>query len=265
MFVDSHCHLDKLDLAEFDGSIERVLERAQQAKVQQLLCIGVTLEDFPRMQKLVAPFPQVAISCGVHPLYIAKHPLQSEMLESYVKTDDVVAVGETGLDYYYDAASHSVQQESFAFHVELANKYQKPLIIHTRDARDDTLAILKNGQAQNCGGVLHCFTESYEMAKQAIDDLDFFISISGIASFRNASELRDVVKRLPLEKLLIETDSPWLAPVPHRGQQNQPAYVADVAKCVADIKGITLAQVAAQTTANFYQLFNRVQPPEALS
>lgn len=260
MFIDSHCHLDKLKLDEFNGSIEQVLSNAKQAGVQQMLCIGVTLEDFPSMRDLVAPFPQVAISCGVHPLYIAKHALVKEELATYVRDEQVVAVGETGLDYFYDPDSKEIQQESFAYHIELANEVEKPLIIHTRDAREDTLGLLREGKAERCGGVLHCFTESYDMARQAIDDLDFFISISGIASFRNATELRDVVKRLPLDRLLIETDSPWLAPVPHRGKQNQPAYVADVAKCVADIKGVTLAEVAETTTRNFFQLFKRVSP-----
>lgn len=260
MFIDSHCHLDKLKLDEFDGSIEQVLAKAKQAGVQQMLCIGVTLEDYPSMRDLVAPYPEVAISCGVHPLYIAKHALVKEQLANYVGDEQVVAVGETGLDYFYDPDSKAVQQESFAYHIELANEVDKPLIIHTRDAREDTLGLLRDGGAERCGGVLHCFTESYEMARKAIDDLDFYISISGIASFRNASELRDVVKKLPLDKLLIETDSPWLAPVPHRGKQNQPAYVADVAKCVADIKGVTLAEVAATTSANFFKLFNRVAP-----
>lgn len=260
MFIDSHCHLDKLKLDEFEGSIDQVLQNANAAGVQQMLCIGVTLEDFPQMRDLAAGYPQVAISCGVHPLYIAKHALIKEQLNNYVREPEVVAVGETGLDYFYDPDSKQVQQESFAYHIELANEVEKPLIIHTRDAREDTLGLLREGQAEHCGGVLHCFTESYDMARQAIDELDFFISISGIVSFRNASELRDVVKKLPLDKLLIETDSPWLAPVPHRGKQNQPAYVADVAKCIADIKGVTLAEVAETTTKNFFRLFKRVVP-----
>lgn len=262
MFIDSHCHLDKLKLDEFDGSIEHVLAEAKAAGVQQMLCIGVTLEDYPSMRELVAPFPEVAISCGVHPLYIAKHALIKDQLAEFVGDEQVVAVGETGLDYFYDAESKEVQKESFAYHIELANEVDKPLIIHTRDAREDTLGLLREGRAERCGGVLHCFTESYEMARQAIDELDFYISISGIASFRNANELRDVVRKLPLDKLLIETDSPWLAPVPHRGKQNQPAYVADVAKCVADIKGITLAEVAEVTTRNFFDLFKRVAPQQ---
>lgn len=260
MYIDSHCHLDKLKLDEFDGSIAKVIAEAKQAGVQQMLCIGVTLEDFPGMRDLVREHPEVAISCGVHPLYIAKHPFAQQQLKEFASNDEVVAIGETGLDYFYDSESKAVQQSSFAYHIELANELRKPLIIHTRDAQQDTLGLLREGHAERCGGVLHCFTESYEMAKQAIDEFDFYISISGIASFRNATELRDVVKRLPLDKLLIETDSPWLAPVPHRGKQNQPAYVADVAKCVADIKGISLTEVAATTTANFFRLFDRVTP-----
>ncbi|MBY6063128.1 TatD family deoxyribonuclease [Pseudidiomarina sediminum] len=260
MFIDSHCHLDRLKLDDFSGSLQQVITNAKQQRVQQMLCISVTLEEFPAMRDLVAPYPEVAISCGVHPLYVGKHPLQQQQLRDFAAADEVVAIGETGLDYFYDPDSKAVQQESFAYHIELANTLAKPLIIHTRDARDDTLAMLREGQAERCGGVLHCFTESYEMAKHAIDDLDFFISISGIASFRNAAELRDVVKKLPLDKILIETDSPWLAPVPHRGKQNQPAYVVDVAKCVADIKGVTLEEVARVTTANFFRLFSRIEP-----
>lgn len=259
MFVDSHCHLDKINLDAFDGQLSGVIEAARQAQVQHMLCIGVTLDDFPAMREQVADYTDVSISCGVHPLYVAKHPLNKGQLATWAALPEVVAIGETGLDYYYDAESKPVQQESFAYHIELANSLNKPLIIHTRDARDDTIAMLREGQAERCGGVLHCFTESLEMAQQAITHLDFYISVSGIASFRNASELRDVIKALPLERLLIETDSPWLAPVPHRGKENQPAYVSEVAKCVADVKGLTLTEVAQVTTQNFYNLFKRVR------
>jgi len=259
VFVDSHCHLDKINLEPFNGKLSGVIDAARAAKVQHMLCIGVTLDDFPSMREQVAEFPDVSISCGVHPLYVAKHPLNREQLAQWAALPEVVAIGETGLDYYYDPESRPVQQESFQYHIELANELDKPLIIHTRDAREDTIAMLREGQAERCGGVLHCFTESLEMAQQAIEHLDFYISISGIASFRNATELRDVVKALPLERLLIETDSPWLAPVPHRGKENQPAYVSEVAKCVADVKGLTLAEVAETTSENFYNLFKRVR------
>lgn len=257
MFVDSHCHLDRIDLAPFDGKLENVIRAAQAAQVKHMLCVGVTLDAFPAMRELVAEFPEVSMSCGMHPLYVAKNPYDPQQLKAMAAAPEVVAIGETGLDYYYDPESRPVQQESFAYHIELANELDKPLIIHTRDARDDTLAMLREGRAERCGGVLHCFTETYEMAKQAIDDLDFYISISGIVSFRNATELREVVRKLPLEKLLIETDSPWLAPVPHRGKENQPAFVADVARCVAEVKGVSVEEVAAVTTENFCQLFQR--------
>ncbi|WP_417665265.1 TatD family hydrolase [Pseudidiomarina sp.] len=259
MFVDSHCHLDKIDLKNFDGQFSKIVQAARAAKVEHMLCIGVTLDDFPAMRNQVADFPDVSISCGVHPLYVAKHPLDRNQLRKWATEPEVVAIGETGLDYFYDPESRPIQQDSFAYHIELANELDKPLIIHTRDAREDTIAMLREGQAQRCGGVLHCFTESLEMAQQAIEHLDFYISISGIASFRNAAELREVVRALPIERLLIETDSPWLAPVPHRGKENQPAYVVDVAKCVADVKGLSLAEVAKITTQNFYSLFKHVR------
>lgn len=257
MFIDSHCHLDKLDLTDFDGDLSAAVDAARAAGVSRMLCIGVTLADFPEMEAKVAPFPDVFISCGAHPLYIAKNPLDRQLLRRYASQDNVIAVGETGLDYFYDADSKPLQQDSFSYHVEVATELNKPLIIHTRDAQEDTLNILQNGGAERCGGVLHCFTESLEMAERAIESLDFYISISGIASFRNAAALRDVIRALPLERLLIETDSPWLAPVPHRGKQNQPAYVRNVAQCVADVKGVSLERVAEVTTANFYKVFKR--------
>lgn len=259
MYVDSHCHLDKIDPAKIGLELPQIITNAREHQVQHMLCVCVTLEDFASMRAAVADFPEVSVSCGVHPLYVNESqtpPAQvAKRLLELAQAQEVVAIGETGLDYFYHPESKSLQQENFAAHIEVAQQLDKPLIIHTRDARDDTLSLLKEGQAQQAGGVLHCFTESLEMAKRAIDELDFYISISGIASFANATALRDVVKALPLERLLIETDSPWLAPVPHRGKQNQPAYVVDVAKCVADVKGLTLAEVAETTTSNFYKLF----------
>ncbi|MDV6315069.1 TatD family hydrolase [Idiomarina sp. HP20-50] len=260
MFVDSHCHLDKINPEKAGADLKTIIETARANKVEHMLCVCVTLEDFPAMQSAVAEFNDVSISCGVHPLYVkdSQTPIAelAAELRKLVSMERVVAVGETGLDYFYDPDSKTLQRENFEQHIEIANDVNKPLIIHTRDAQDDTLSLLRNGHAEQPGGVLHCFTESLEMAKKAIDDLDFYISISGIASFRNAQELRDTIKALPLDKLLIETDSPWLAPVPHRGKENQPAYVVDVAKCVADVKGITLEEVAKTTTANYYKLFS---------
>lgn len=253
MFVDSHCHLDKLKTTEQHG-IGQVLQDARNAKVEHMLCIGVALDDFAQMQNIVGSHADVSYSCGVHPLYVAKHGFAEAELAQLCARADVVAVGETGLDYYYDKEHIPEQQESFARHIEIANQVQKPLIIHTRDARNDTIAMLREGRAERCRGVMHCFTESMEMAEQALN-LGFYISISGIVTFASAEELRDVVRNVPLERLLIETDSPWLAPVPHRGKENQPAYVSHVAECVATLKNVSIEEVAAVTRENFYQLF----------
>ncbi|WP_404403046.1 TatD family hydrolase [Idiomarina seosinensis] len=262
MYVDSHCHLDKIDAEKIGEDLPKIIENARQRQVEHMLCVAVTLEDYESMRSVVEPFSDVSVSCGIHPLYVEESRTDisevAEKLYAMASHNDVVAIGETGLDYFYKPDSKVLQQQHFAAHINVAQRLKKPLIIHTRDAREDTLTLLKQGEAEQAGGVLHCFTESLEMAKRAIDELDFYISVSGIASFRNASELRDVIKALPLEKLLIETDSPWLAPVPHRGKQNQPAYVADVAQCVADIKGLTVEEVAKTTTTNFYQLFKGV-------
>ncbi|RUO21706.1 TatD family hydrolase [Aliidiomarina haloalkalitolerans] len=253
MFVDSHCHLDKLKVTEELG-IEQVLADAKAARVEHMLCIGVALDDFEQMQGIVGQHRHVSFSCGVHPLYVAKHGYVGAQLAAVCAREDVVAVGETGLDYYYDKDHIQAQQDSFAHHIEVANAVQKPLIIHTRDAREDTIAMLREGQAQHCRGVMHCFTESLEMAEQALD-LGFYISISGIVTFRNAKELRHVVENVPIERLLIETDAPWLAPIPHRGKENHPAYVQHVAECVAQLKGLDVAEVAEITRNNFYELF----------
>lgn len=257
MYVDSHCHLDKIKRSSTDG-MQSVIDKARHAGVEHMLCVGVTLEDFATMEEQISPFPEVSMSCGFHPLYIAKNLPDYEALSEICTRPDVVAVGETGLDYYYDKEHHQRQQESFSKHIELANEVNKPLIIHTRDAREDTIGMLREGHAERCGGVLHCFTESQEMAEQALE-LGFYISISGIVTFANAKALREVVKNIPLEHLLIETDSPWLAPVPHRGKENEPAYVSHVAECVAELKGISKEEVAAETRANFYRLFDQVK------
>lgn len=252
-FVDSHCHLDRMK-AVADEGVDAVLNRATQAGVEHMLCVNVTLSEYPQMRELVGQRDNVSFSCGLHPLYMKQEAYSAEQLRLYLQDPKVVAVGETGLDYYYDKAYHKAQQESFAGHIELACEVNKPLIIHTRDARDDTIDILREGKAERCRGVLHCFTESLAMAKQALE-LDFYISISGIVTFASAADLREVVRYLPLERLLIETDSPWLAPVPHRGKENEPAYVTEVARYIAELKQCSLAEVAAQTKQNFYDLF----------
>jgi TatD DNase family protein len=253
MFIDSHCHLDRLNLADFNNNLDEVVKSARDNQVDHMLCVSVTLQDFPQMHAKVAKYDNVSVSCGVHPLH-PEDDYDPAQLAKLCALPEVVAVGETGLDFYYDKEHHDFQKKSFIQHIEVANQLNKPLIIHTRDAREETISILKQHNAQQCGGVLHCFTENWEMAKAALD-IGFYISISGIATFKNAVELRDVVKKVPLDRLLIETDSPYLAPVPHRGKQNQPAYVKHVADVVAELKQLSINELAEATSDNFYQLF----------
>jgi TatD DNase family protein len=255
MYVDSHCHLDKLDYQDLHLNVADVIKKAQAVNVSQLLSVGVTLDAFPKMLAMIEPFPQVHASCGVHPLDVESE-FDLDTFYQYARHSKVVAIGETGLDYHYQPETAVKQQLRFEQHVEVANALDKPLIIHTRHARDDTLRILRNGGAQKCGGVIHCFTEDLAFAHAAMD-LGFYISISGIVTFRQATELKAVVKQLPLDRLLIETDSPYLAPVPHRGKENQPAYVIEVAAYIAQLKGISISDVAYQTTKNFENLFLR--------
>ncbi|WP_423186543.1 TatD family hydrolase [Alishewanella sp. d11] len=253
MFVDSHCHLDRLELDKLGLSLDQVIAAAKQRQIQHMLCVSVSLAEFPSMLELVKPYANVSVSCGEHPLH-QSDSVDAELLARLAASPEVVAVGETGLDYFYNPETKMSQQDGFVKHISVARALNKPLIIHTRDARADTIALMKSHQAEQASGVLHCFTENYEMAKAALD-LGFYISISGIMTFRNATELRDVVRKLPLDRLLIETDAPYLAPVPHRGKTNQPAYVTDVAAAMAEVKGVALTELAQQTTANFYRLF----------
>lgn len=255
MFVDSHCHLDKLDYTDLHNGIEDVINKAKQAKVESLLSVGVTLDSFPKMLEMITPYEQVHASCGVHPLDV-ESDFSLDKLYEYANHPKVVAIGETGLDYHYQPETAELQKLRFEQQVELAVELNKPLIIHTRNAREDTLSILKNGGADKCGGVIHCFTEDLKFAESAME-LGFYISISGIVTFRQAKELKEVVAALPLERLLIETDSPYLAPVPHRGKENQPAYVVEVASYIAQLKGASLSSVAEKTTKNYHDLFLR--------
>ncbi|MCL9774314.1 TatD family hydrolase [Vibrio methylphosphonaticus] len=255
MFVDSHCHLDKLNLDDHPTGIEAIINQAKAANVKKLLSVGVTLEAFPGMMALIEPYPEVMASCGVHPLDV-ESAFSLETFKEYVAHPKVVAVGETGLDYHYQPETAALQKERFEQQVSVAVDVNKPLIIHTRDAREDTLSILRNGGAERCGGVIHCFTEDLPFAEAAME-LGFYISISGIVTFRQAKELKEVVKQLPLDRLLIETDSPYLAPVPHRGKQNQPAYVVEVAAYIAQLRGISLSEVAEKTSENYQSLFLR--------
>ena len=258
MLVDSHCHLDRLDLARFDGALAGVLDAAAAQGVMRLLSVATDLEHWPALARLTEPYPQIALSVGVHPSEEeGRAPTEAE-LTTLGREPRVVAVGETGLDYYYGAASAARQQEWFRIHIAAARALGKPLIVHTRDAREDTLRILAEEGAAEVGGVLHCFTEDWAMAEQALA-LNFHISFSGIVTFKNARPIQDAARRMPADRLLVETDSPYLAPVPHRGKPNQPAWVRQVAEFVAQLRGETLEQVAAATTANYLRLFGLSQ------
>jgi TatD DNase family protein len=257
LFVDSHCHLDRLEWDKLALTLPEVLQQAAAAKVEHMLCVSVSLKEFPAMKQLVAAYPQVSVSCGEHPLH-QEDQIDIELLRRYCADPAVVAVGETGLDYFYSPDSKAIQQEAFAAHIAVGRELKKPLIVHTRDARADTLNLLRSGGAADCGGVLHCFTEDWDTAKAALD-LGFYISLSGIVTFRNADELRSVARQIPADRLLIETDSPYLAPVPYRGKTNQPAYVSAVAACIAQQRNVSIEQLAEQTSANFYQLFQSVK------
>ena len=255
MFIDSHCHLDRLKLEEFDNNLSNVVEQATNANVNKMLCVSVTLEDFPSMAEKTLNFPQVLLSCGAHPLNQDDEIDPDNLLRLAQSDERVIAIGETGLDYFYAPETKAVQMDSFIKHVQVARQVNKPLIIHTRDAKQDTLDVLNQEQAHDVGGILHCFTETWEMAKSALD-LGFYISLSGIVTFKNAAALREVAKQIPDDRLLIETDAPYLAPVPHRGKQNQPAYVVEVAKHLASIRGQSVEHIAKISSDNFNRLFN---------
>lgn len=257
MFVDSHCHLDRLDLNSYDGSLPAAIAAAEAEKVSHFLCIGIDLEHMPDVLAAANLANNIFATVGVHPLYQESQTPTVDGLVAMAKAEEkIVAIGETGLDYFYCKGDLSWQRDRFRTHLQAANEVGLPVIVHTRDARTDTLDILKEENAQEFGGVLHCFTEDWNMAKQALD-LGFYISISGIVTFRNADELRDVVKKIPMDRLLIETDSPYLAPIPYRGKSNEPKYVVKVAEKIAELKGISVEQLAEQTTNNFFSLFSK--------
>lgn len=253
MFIDSHCHLDRLKLDDFNNNLDNVVANAAAEQVNTLLCVSVTLQEFPSMKEKTQHYPNVWLTCGAHPLN-QDDEIDASQLASLASDERVIAVGETGLDYFYAPETKAVQVDSFRKHIQVARTLKKPLIIHTRDAQQDTLTMMQEEQASQVGGILHCFTESWEMAEQAIE-MGFYISFSGIVTFKNASALREVAKRVPADKFLIETDAPYLAPVPHRGKQNQPAYVVEVAKHLASIRGTSVDEIARQSTENFHRLF----------
>jgi TatD DNase family protein len=255
MLVDSHCHLDRLDLKPFNGQLSGALEAAAQHGVDHFLCVCVSLEAWPVMLRQVEPFTNVSVSVGVHPsMKRGRAPQFDELLE-LAGHPKVVAIGETGLDYFHDQ-DKARQQDWFRTQIAVAQATGKPLIIHTRDAHTDTLHILERENAADIGGVVHCFSEDWDTAVRFMA-LNFVISLSGIVTFKNATQLHEVARRLPADCLLVETDSPYLAPEPHRGAKNQPAWVRHVAEGVARLRGETLAHVAETTTANYFRVFGR--------
>ncbi|MFT6221052.1 MAG: TatD DNase family protein [Candidatus Endobugula sp.] len=258
MLVDSHCHLDRLNLDAHDNQLSSAIDAALARGVQQLLCVGISVNNREAVVEIAEQYPQVVSSVGVHPLDVKEGLATENDLIEWSKHPKVVALGESGLDYYYSQDDKPIQQESFIVHLQAAAKAQLPVIVHTRDAREDTLRLINEHGSETSAGVLHCFTESWEMAKQAID-MNYMISISGIVTFKKADELRDVVRQIPMDRLLVETDSPYLAPVPHRGKPNEPQYVRDVAEYIAELKGVSFEELAEITTANFYRLFPKAK------
>ena len=255
--VDSHCHLDFEGLID---DIEGVIDRARAANVCRMLAINTRLETFERLYGLAERHPEISCSVGVHPHEAKNEPdTQLTALLERAALPEVVAIGESGLDYYYDNSPRDQQRTNFETHIHAAQKSGLPIIVHTREAEDDTLALLGEGlDAAPYTGVIHCFTASQAFAKAALK-MGFYISLSGIVTFKNATDIQATAKTLPMERLLVETDSPYLAPVPVRGRTCEPAYVAHTAAFVAGLKDIEPDQLARRTTENFYTLFSKAE------
>ncbi len=256
MFIDSHCHLNMLDLSAFNGQLDEVLKQAESAGVERMLCVSVDIEHYPELKQIAEQYPNIWISFGIHPNSEMEHELDEQAIAKWADHPACIAIGETGLDYYRTEPGHAqdVQRERFRQHIRASKATKKPLIIHTRQAAEDTLKIMREEQAEQIGGVMHCFAEDLPVAEASID-LNFYISFSGIVTFKNASSLKEVAKAIPLERMLIETDSPYLAPVPFRGKQNHPALVSHVAEYIAELRGLSVEEVANTTKDNFYRCF----------
>jgi len=254
MLIDSHCHLDRIDLKPYQNDFACFMHEAEANQIEHLLCIAIDLESYPAMLDLVTGYQQISVTVGVHPnVQDCKDPSVDE-LTALGQPDKVVGIGETGLDYFRSEGDLTWQQQRFRNHIRAAKRLKKPLIIHTREAKNDTLRILKEEGAGEVGGVIHCFTEDWEFAQKALD-LDFYISFSGIVTFNSAKEIKEVAKKVPADRFLIETDSPYLAPVPFRGRPNYPTYVRYVAEQIAELRGISVNKIADLSTENFYNLF----------
>lgn len=254
MLIDSHCHINCLKGAEDKSVVTHYLSQANENGVGKFLCVSIDWETWPEVIAIAEDHAQVYASIGVHPTHHEGYEPTMDDLLQRAKHEKIIAIGETGLDYFHCKGDVTWQQNRFRTHIEAAKQCQKPLIIHTRDAREDTIKLMQQENAAEAGGVMHCFTETWEMAEAAMA-MNFYISFSGIVTFKNATELQDIAKKMPLDRILVETDSPYLAPMPHRGKQNQPAYVKHVAEYIANLRGMSLDEFAAATTSNFKTLF----------
>lgn len=260
MLVDSHCHLDFPDFAE---ELDAVVARAKDSGVRTMVSIGTTLAKFPNVRAIAERFEDVWCSVGIHP-----HEAKVEVLENasplleLAAHEKVVGIGETGLDYYYGHSPREMQIANFRAHIAAARESGLPLIVHTRDADDDTIAVLREEmRAAPFTGVIHCFTGTQRLADASLD-LGFYISVSGIATFKKSDALRDVLESVPPSRLLVETDAPYLAPMPFRGKRNEPSFVTNTARMLAELKGMDFDELAAQTTENFFSLFNKAKRPQ---
>ncbi len=254
MFIDSHCHLDKLDLTPYAGDFAAMMRNTQRQGVKHILCISIDLAAYPAMRALAEPFPWVSFSLGVHPNVTDQTEPSLDELVRLGEDPRVIAIGETGLDYFHGKGDLDWQRQRFIRHIEAAKILGRPLVIHTRDAGQDALDLLETHGAQAVGGIIHCFTEDWSYAQRAME-LNFLISFSGIVTFKNAQIIQEVAKKIPAERFLIETDAPYLAPVPYRGKPNYPAYVKHVAEFIADLRETDVASVARASSENFCRLF----------
>ena len=260
MFVDSHCHLD---FDQFDADRDEVLARAREVGVERFLTISTSMKSFPKVLQIAESYDDVYCSIGVHPHDAEKEgeQISAKELISHLNHPKIVAIGETGLDYYYEYAPRDAQQRNFRRHVRACIASETPLIIHTREAEDDTIAILKEerkGHESELRGVLHCFSSNSAMAEYGLE-IGFNISVSGMITFKKSEEIRDIIREVPLDHLMIETDAPYLAPVPHRGKLCEPAHVVNTAKALAELKKVSIKDLAIATTENFYHLFSRIK------
>ena len=261
ILVDSHCHLDYYN--EEDGELEAVIARARAGGVRTMLTIGTKISQFDRVRRIAERYDDVYCSVGIHPHEAATEPeVDADQLAEFTRHPKVIGIGETGLDFYYDHSPRDRQAEVFRIHIAAARQAGLPLIVHSRNADVETAEILEEGGEGVLRGLIHCFSTTRELSDRALK-LGFSVSLSGILTFKNAEQLRDIAKEIPDDRLLVETDAPYLAPVPHRGKRNEPAFVAHTARHLAELRGVTPESLAAATTANFFRLFTKAAAPDA--